>query len=166
IINGKDANISDWPWAVALQYVGTHVCGGGIIHPYFILTAAHCMRFVWLSLAILSSSSCPQVRRVIEYPNYSQFDGKDLALVELMTPLIYSQNVRPLCLPEPDDVFTRRSLCMLAGWGFTSGSDVLQQAKFSLVDTDLCNGTDMWNGAMAENERCAGYFNSFFAACS
>ena len=39
-------------------------------------------------------------------------------------------------------------------------------AKMSLVDTETCNGTHMWNGAMVEKEKCAGYFNGFIAACS
>ncbi|GFS18251.1 transmembrane protease serine 5 [Elysia marginata] len=36
----------------------------------------------------------------------------------------------------------------------------------TLVDTEKCNSTLMWNGAMATNERCAGYMSGTIAACS
>ncbi|GFS18247.1 atrial natriuretic peptide-converting enzyme, partial [Elysia marginata] len=144
IINGKNAYPGRWPWTVSFQHFGIHKCGGGIIHPYFILTAAHCARdihdmgyvrivagtedlgHVKLSVdvdSIPDSVQVREIRRFIKYPGYTQFDGKDIALLELKTPLTYTKDVRPLCLPEPVDVFSRTSMCRLAGWGHTSGTN-------------------------------------------
>lgn len=43
IVGGTNAALGDWPWQVSLHVQGTHVCGGSIITPDWIVTAAHCV---------------------------------------------------------------------------------------------------------------------------
>lgn len=42
IVGGFEIDIKDVPWQVSLQTSGFHICGGSIISPKWILTAAHC----------------------------------------------------------------------------------------------------------------------------
>ncbi|KAL3890594.1 hypothetical protein ACJMK2_002876, partial [Sinanodonta woodiana] len=43
IVHGRAAVLGQLPWQVALYRSGEYYCGGFIIHPNWILTAAHCV---------------------------------------------------------------------------------------------------------------------------
>lgn len=43
IVNGTLVTIEDAPYQISLQVRGKHTCGGSIISPEYILTAAHCV---------------------------------------------------------------------------------------------------------------------------
>lgn len=42
ILGGFETNIENIPWQVSLRRGSQHICGGAIIAPKWILTAAHC----------------------------------------------------------------------------------------------------------------------------
>ena len=43
IVKGENAALGEFPWQVALYYAGYFLCGGILIDPLNVLTAAHCM---------------------------------------------------------------------------------------------------------------------------
>ena len=45
IIDGRETEISEYPWMVSLQLSGNHFCGGALISNSYVITAAHCMEF-------------------------------------------------------------------------------------------------------------------------
>ncbi|XP_070393998.1 transmembrane protease serine 3-like [Dermacentor albipictus] len=43
IVGGRPAKQCEFPWQVSLQVNGYHICGGSIISPDTVVTAAHCL---------------------------------------------------------------------------------------------------------------------------
>lgn len=43
VVNGEDAAQHSWPWQISLRVRDRHICGGSLIKPDWIVTAAHCV---------------------------------------------------------------------------------------------------------------------------
>jgi len=43
IVGGKNADLGEWPWIIALFNAGRQFCGGSLIDREHVLTAAHCV---------------------------------------------------------------------------------------------------------------------------
>lgn len=53
VVGGTEAVNGAWPWQVSLQINHFHLCGGSIISPYWIVTAAHCVE-TWVPITLFS----------------------------------------------------------------------------------------------------------------
>ena len=139
IINGHNAVHGENAWMVALSTANSITCGGSIITPEFVVTAAHC---VALSLPeeldlyagvhdinALATKDAPKedlehVQRrktdsLFIHPQYSKFrdssDDNDIALIKVIEPFHFTDYVAPICLPT-----TKASpdlWCEVTGWG-------------------------------------------------
>lgn len=43
MVNGENASPHAWPWQISLRVNGRHICGGSLIAPNWVVTAAHCV---------------------------------------------------------------------------------------------------------------------------
>src|SRR5258708_8016502 len=43
VVGGSPAGATDWPWSAYLEFGGMTACGGTLIAPDWVLTAAHCV---------------------------------------------------------------------------------------------------------------------------
>ena len=50
IVNGQWAARGAWPWQIMLKVNGSFVCGGSVLNNRWVLTAAHCVEYVFLQL--------------------------------------------------------------------------------------------------------------------
>lgn len=43
VVGGENAMPHSWPWQISLRVNGRHICGGSLIRPDWVVTAAHCV---------------------------------------------------------------------------------------------------------------------------
>ena len=170
IHGGEDAIIENFPWIVSLQYMhGRAFCGGVIVGPDIILTAAHCIHDIsqWSSIVVryggstLSQGSYSSILSLETHPQYTKDNHRfDLGLILLQgTPLkdAFGERVKPACLPgiDQDINMLKRSLfCRVAGWGETNTSHHSYQLQIASVQYEPSCGKLNQRSKITEDMTC------------
>lgn len=182
IINGTQVSSSndEWQSIVALKWNDSPYCGGTLIAPTWVLTAAHCLvdnagnvYSVEDGDSVgLASYSIPNLinytpKRFIVHPSYNpSITDNDIGLVELEKEVT---EVLPTAYDTSHSLIANTQT-KVAGWGnmSTVGSsfpDNLMEALIPIVDTNICNSSISYNGAITSNMFCAGYMESIRDSC-
>jgi len=167
IVNGQKSTPCEWRWQVSLQHLyGHHFCGGTLISPRWVLTAAHCVvgRRPFYVIAggfrRLSGSEESLVRRsarrIIRHPEYNRRTHHlDFALIDLNEEVPINECIGTACIPKGE--ITPSGQCYITGWGTLnfggSSPDAHQEAVVDIVNDTTCNMS--YAGRLSSTMLCA-----------
>lgn len=135
IVNGKDADISEFPWLVTINwytylcpFCDAFNCGGTIIDKKWIITAAHCeVDAFYGGFLIRAGTNSPlwwgekrYISRSIRHPNYTKTTQEhDIQLLELSEEFEYSNLIKPIRMADEYFNVTEDLNVKIAGFGKT-----------------------------------------------
>jgi hypothetical protein len=184
IIGGTDASISDFPWQIYLR-AGSYRCGGSIIAPGWVITAAHCVKnsdgstmspsllsIVAGSTTHGSNGSSYFISQVTAHPFYSRETlENDVALLKV-NGTINCTDCKPIKLMNAKNVLDGYTdpgkTAYITGWGLINVAQEtlpfnLQKATVPIVSN--ATAATVW-GTIPETDIMAGYLHGNKDACS
>ncbi|XP_077733717.1 factor VII-activating protease [Canis aureus] len=182
IYGGFKSTAGKHPWQASLQtslpltvsMPQGHFCGGALIHPCWVLTAAHCTNIKARHLTVVLGDQDLKktefheqrfgVEKIFKYSLYNEREEiphNDIALLKLKPVdghcALESKYVKTVCLPN--SAFPSGTECHISGWGVTEtgeGSRQLLDAKVRLIANTLCNSRQLYDHMIGDSMICAG----------
>lgn len=178
---GTDAEKGSFPWIAQISVADTsnvyhHNCGGSLVAPNWILTAAHCVYASGTQDLIANSryqitlgehnkgadqedgdeqvarQDLPRtVAQVIPHPDFFTAAGNDVALIRVSQPFQLNDKVQLVRLAQDDDGPNPDS--KFAGWGYALGGDPLTQYEPDILQTATL--------PVVEDSVCDAFFQQF-----
>ncbi|KAM6987380.1 transmembrane protease serine 4a isoform 2-T2 [Tautogolabrus adspersus] len=179
IVGGTDAFIEEWPWQVSLQQGGRHTCGGSLVSPRWVVTAAHCFAGSKKELSgwkvvsgrtHMGTLGGSYVDRIILNGDYDTArNDYDIAMMRLSSPISVGESRKPVCLPPKSFGLPAGASMAVTGWGYLEEngyvSPSLQKASIPLIDRAKCSSPTVYGSAITQRMICAGFLEGKVDAC-
>ncbi|XP_069313091.1 transmembrane protease serine 11G-like [Eulemur rufifrons] len=178
IADGVITKKGDWPWQASLQVEGVHICGASVISEEWLLTAAHCFDVyknprLWMASfgrTLNPSLMRRKVQSIIVHKNYAAHKHEDdIAVVKLSTPIVFSNEVHRVCLPDATFEVLPKSKVFVTGWGALKANgafpNTLREVEIEIISNDICNQVNVYGGAVSSGMICAGFLTGKLDAC-
>ncbi|KAF7219865.1 plasminogen activator, urokinase a [Nothobranchius furzeri] len=180
IVGGSFTRVESHPWVAAIYLKGTFLCGGSLISPGWVLTAAHCFvggdrikrqhLSVFLGKTAINETDAKReqnftVEKLINHEAYNESSyNNDIALLKIRNVnggyAAKTPSVRTVCLPPLHTHLPAGFTCSIAGFGkqtFNSWeySQLLKQAEVNLLSKAECKREAPYKDYVSENMFCA-----------
>lgn len=163
VLHGGPCEQMSHPYQAALYTSGHLLCGGVLVHPLWVLTAAHCKKpnlRVYLGKHNIHERESFQeessVVRAVPHPRYNAAThDQDIMLLRLRRPASLSDRIHPLDLET--DCSANHTTCHILGWGKTQDGvfpNTIQCAYVHLVPREKC--MQAYPDQITRNMVCAG----------
>nr|KAG5713583.1 hypothetical protein BaRGS_024631 [Batillaria attramentaria] len=146
VVGGQPLRAGEWPWLVSLHYLAKekhpyqnlqglrHLCGATLVHPQWVLTAAHCVHKAsgskdlekpsnWMAVfgehdrrTTEDTEQRIPIMRIVRHPGYtlSPKFSKDIALMKLAHTVNMTSYVRPIALDKEVELPAHNHECRQA----------------------------------------------------
>ncbi|KAF1333821.1 Serine protease family s01a, partial [Globisporangium splendens] len=165
IYGGSEADASLYPYIVSLRKSadGSTYCGGSLIAPQYVVTAAHCVKTtvtMYASIGSKYSSGTAEGERIAVtesyvHPKYeSAAHLYDVAILKLASPSTITPV--PLCAADGSDN-KENTMAVVRGWGMTEtgvAASTLQEVNVRMITNAVCNKS--YSNRITEGMLCAG----------
>ncbi|GMR47842.1 hypothetical protein PMAYCL1PPCAC_18037, partial [Pristionchus mayeri] len=181
VVGGFEASAGSFPWtaAVRLRQGKIHHCGATLIHPKYLLTAAHCFEDDrrpksydvivgdWDNNVTEGTEQRGIISRIHFYPLYEDLFAHDIAILELSSPVPLSPFVSLACLPPRDFRYSTGRRCVVSGWGSMGlrYPNRLQAALVPIIDRAACMNSSKIYESLSRSAFCAGYLEGGIDSC-
>ncbi|XP_018319314.1 chymotrypsin-C-like [Agrilus planipennis] len=192
IIHGKQSVRGAWPWQVSLQllhpqfgFLG-HWCGGVLISPKWLLTAAHCINNDLFNLPLAAlwtavlgewdqqveeySEERIPIEKIILHERFHHFQH-DIALMKLSRSVQTSgsSRIRIVCLPSSRLTYNQTTHCIATGWGRDAEdghlSGRLLESHIPVHDNAVCREKYGHSVSIKSGHLCAGHLDGSTGTC-
>ncbi|KAJ1984967.1 hypothetical protein H4R34_000310 [Dimargaris verticillata] len=156
LIGGQDALVNQYPSTAQVHIDGKYACAASILSDTWLLTAAHCLvdanRIIRSPCSLQvgagttanTTAHLADVASIVIHESYNATSSKnDIGLIELDTPLTFSNGIQPIetDMQRP----TLHDNLWALGWGKTAesnagGSPVLQAVELTVLGNRTCQG--------------------------
>jgi secreted trypsin-like serine protease len=170
IVNGYAAGDNQFPHQALLIINGNTQCGGSLVHPLWLVTAAHCTNGIQWANAYFGSTN-RNAMTLLKYAVYlvNINTGDDISMLKLDSAIAAAANIKPIALPTGAQATASYDGSVLIASGFggiaTGGlADHLQWTYLRGISVAECQS--VYGSGITANVLCTrGYPNANQGTC-